>query len=402
MTKEKFENYDKTKDVYCECCKTQKPVSCFSYRNIRTNNRAANRCKVCDWLYRNHNCEIPQIEGFTKQEIMETISFILDKKGESVNELSEIINNTIDRTIELIYKLKLKNMHILVKTKCEHCGKVISDYISVYLKNKNMYCSYECYWKDKSNKIEHGENSPFYNRIETQCTNCDKKIKIIPHDYNKTNSKGDNHNFCSQECYWEFRKKYYIGENGAMYGYKFTEEQRECSRKCLLERLKSNDRLDTKIQLSVNAILDKNNINYEREKVFEYYAVDNYLSSCNGIIEVMGDYWHTSPLKYNSEKYHINEIQQKQLHRDKIKYSYIKNHYGIEILYLWENDVQSNPELCEELIKLYIKNDKILENYHSFNWQLKDGILSLKNDIITPYQSMPVDNYRHLIKKKVG
>ena len=123
---------------------------------------------------------------------------------------------------------------------------------------------------------------------------------------------------------------------------------------------------------------------------------------CNGIIEVMGDYWHTSPLKYNKDKYLINEMQQKQLHRDKIKYSYIMNHYKIPILYLWETDINNNPNLCTKLIDKYIQNGKILENYHSFNWQLENDNLSIKEDIITPYQNMSVDEYRHLIKKKVG
>lgn len=401
MTKEKFEKYDKTQDVYCECCETKKPVSCFSYRNIKLNDRKANRCKVCDWFYRNHNGKIPFINGFTQYEIIETVSFILEKKGEYVNSLSEIINNSVDNTIDLIYKLNLKNVHILVKSKCECCGKEIGDFISVYLKNKNLYCSHDCYWKDKTNKTEHGENSPFYNRIETTCTNCKKSIKIPPHKYNSKNKYGDNHNFCSQECYWQYRSKYYISEKATMYNHTYTEEQKEHLRKCLLNRLKKSDRLETKIQLSVNNILDKNNIDYEREKVLGYYAVDNYLPDNNGIIEVMGDYWHSSPLRYNAENY-INEIQQKQLHRDKLKYSYIKNHYDTNILYLWETDVNSNPELCEELIKLYISNNKVLENYHSFNWQLKDGVLSLKSSIIIPYQDMPVNDYRHLIKKKVG
>ena len=109
-------------------------------------------------------------------------------------------------------------------------------------------------------------------------------MEIIPYDYNKVNSKGDNHNFCSQECYWEFRKKYYVGENGAMYNYKFSDEQKEHSRTKLLERLKNDNRLETGIQLKVNSMLDNLNIKYEREKVFDYYAVDNYLPTYNFII----------------------------------------------------------------------------------------------------------------------
>lgn len=402
MTKENFEKYDKEKDVFCECCKTNKPVTSFTYSTIRTNTRNATMCRTCQWLKNNHNGNIPIINGFNDFEILNTISFMIEKRGEYVNDLSKIIGRSIDDTIDLIYKLNLKNLHILIKNNCKYCGKEVDNNISVYLNNKHIYCSLDCYWKDKTNKIKHGEDSPFYNRIETTCTNCGKQLKIIPRKYNETNKYGDNHNFCSHKCYSQYRSKYYINEKSSMHNYIYTDEQREKARDNLLNRLKLSDRLDTNIQLKINNILEQNHILYERERNFDYYSVDNFLSVCNGIIEVMGDYWHVSPLKYNENKYLINEMQQKQLHRDKVKYSYIMNHYSIPILYLWESDINNNTELCKMLIEKYIENNRILDNYHSFNWRIENKKLSLNKDIIIPYQDMPVDEYRHLLKKKVG
>lgn len=402
MTKENYEKYDKTKDIYCECCKQNKPTSSYSYRNIKTHGRTANRCKTCDWFYRHHNGKIPKIQGYSDSDIVKVVSFMLENEDIYINSLSDDLNISIEETIKLIYDLNLKNVPARVRSLCECCGKEISDFLSTYLITKNPYCSLECYWKDKPNKMEHGENSQFYNRIETTCTNCGKKIKIIPSDYNKTNRFGDNHNFCSHECYSEYRSKYYINEKASMYEYKFSEEQKEQNRIRMINSLYKSDRLETGIQKTVDNLLQENNIKYEREKVYDYYAVDNYLPECNGIIEVMGDYWHTSPLRYNENKYLINELQQKQLHRDKIKYSYITNHYSIPILYLWETDINQNPNLCIALIKYYIKNNCNLPNYHSFNWKIENNNLSLKNDLIIPYQNIPVDEYRHLIKKKVG
>lgn len=402
MTKESFEKLDKTKDIYCECCQQNKPTSSFNYRNIKTNIRSANRCKTCDWFYRNHKGHIPVINGFTEDEVRVTVTFMLENNDIYINTLSKMLNRTIEDTIDLIYKLNLKNIHVKVKSNCECCGKEIEDFLSVYLKTKNPYCSLECYWTDKTNKMGHGEDSQFYNRVETTCTNCGKKIKVIPSDYNKTNRFGDNHNFCSHQCYWDYRSKYYIEDKASMYNYEFSEKQKQHSREILLKNLKDSDRLETGIQLKINSILENMNVTYERERIFDYYSVDNYLPICNGIIEVMGDYWHVSPLRYNKEKYLMNEMQQKQLHRDKIKYSYIINHYQIPILYLWETDINNNPDLCIKLIDKYIQNGKNLENYHSFNWQLKNDNLSIKEDIITPYQNMSVDEYRYLIKKKVG
>ena len=71
-------------------------------------------------------------------------------------------------------------------------------------------------------------------------------------------------------------------------------------------------------------------------------------------------------------------------------------------LYLWEYDIENNIDMCEQLIQKYIKQKGILENYHSFNWQLVNGSLILKDSLIKPYQDMKTDEYRHILKKKVG
>lgn len=402
MTKESFEKFDKTKDIYCECCKQNKPTSSFNYRSIKTNIRSANRCKACDWLYRHYNGNIPNIKGFTHDEILQTVLFIFDNNNPILNELSFKLNRTIDELIELIYALNLKNVPLTIQSKCACCKQNINSKISVYLNRKNLYCSLECYWKDKTNKVPHGENSPYYNRIITNCTNCRKEIKVLPNKYNTKNHFGDNHNFCSHKCYSEYRSKYYKAEKASMYHYKYSDEQKEENRIRMLDRMKDDNRLETSIQITIDNLLFDNQINFEREKVFDYYAIDNYLCDSNGIIEVMGDYWHTTPLIYNEDNRLINEMQQKQLHRDKTKYSYIINHYQIPILYLWETDIKQHPDMCLELIKKYIQNNRILENYHSFNWQLENTILSIKGNIIVPYQDMSVNEYRHLIKKKVG
>lgn len=399
MTKENFEKYDKEKDVFCESCKTNKPVKCFTYRRIYTHGRRAKMCRVCEWFYNHYKNSAPSIKDFSEYEIKQTISFILECQGETVNELAQKLHRTVDEVIELLDKLNIKNLHISVEVNCACCRKKLLKPINVYKKNHDVYCSLECYWKDKPNKIPHGEKSPFYNRIKTICTNCGKDIERIPYKYNEKNRFDDNHNFCSQKCYWEYRSKYYIKEKSNMYNYHYTEEQKENIRLRFLKNMSNENRLNTKIQLKVNEFLDKNNIQYEREKMFDYYSVDNYLEECNGIIEVMGNYWHSNPLIYNESHYLINNIQKKQLHRDKIKKSYIYNKYNIKILYLWESDILKNPELCKKLIQVYITDPTTLLNYNSFNWTLNDQILSINKNLIIPYQDMSVEEYRHLIKE---
>lgn len=398
MTKKQFTNYKKEL-TYCESCKRILPTTNFMYSSIRVDGTAT-ECKYCAWIKRHGG--IPIIAGYKEQTIVQVLEFLLFDKSKYINDLSNELKLPLRDTVNLVQKLKVGNKACYVKSYCDYCKQEIENKMNVYMKNKNLYCSLDCYWKHKPETIGRGENNICYNRIATNCTNCGKEIHVIPYDYNKTNEFGDNHNFCSQECYWQYRSKYYVGEKSNMYNHEYTEEQKENSRIQLLNRLKKDNRLDTSIQLKVNDILDRNKILYEREKTFDYYSVDNYLNDSNLIIEVMGDYWHCNPNRYNKEKYFINETQQKQLHRDKIKYSYIKNHFAIDILYLWESDINKSPDLCDKLIRFYINNNGIIPNYHSFNWELINDELCLKDKFTIPYQDMSVNNYRNLIKKKVG
>lgn len=393
MTKEEFDNYEGL--LHCRTCKHDVPKIHINYKKVHKNGDIA-RCNVCEWIKRHNGT--PIINGFSKDEVLKALYFLLYEKSIYMNDLSEELGRSLDDTIDLFQALKIGNKKCLIKVVCEYCGKETIKTPNVYKISKNSYCSLECYWKDKTNKTEHGEDSQFYNRITTNCTNCGKEIKVIPYNYNKTNSFGDNHNFCCQECYWEYRKKYYIGEKSTMLNYQYTEDQLEKIRNNLLKNSRSSKRFDSNIQLSINNILDNSKIKYEREKIFTYYAVDNYLTDYNLIIEVMGDYWHSNPLRYNENKYKLNKKQFVWIKKDKQKHSYIKNHENINILYLWETDINKNIELCEKLILEYIKNKGILLNYNSFNYHLESNKnLILNNNIILSYQEQKSENYKHLL-----
>lgn len=398
MTKEQFEKYDKD-TAYCECCNRVIDIKNISYRNLHLDG-TAKRCNYCDWIFRHDG--LPLVDSFSEEQVKYALEFILFEKSLYINDLANELCLTINETVRLINSIKVGGKKYLVKSNCNYCDEEIEKPVSVYLKNKNIYCSLDCYWKHKAEITPHGADNSFYKRVQTVCTNCGKDIEVIPFDYNKTNKFGDNHNFCSQQCYWEYRKKYYVGEKSSTFNIEYTSERREKMRKIAFDNSRNSNRFDSSIQLIINNVLDKNNIMYKREHIIEFYAIDNYLIDNNLFIEVMGDYWHSSPLKYNKEKYKINSIQSKTLQHDKQKHTYIKNHFNKEILYLWENDINNNKDMCESLILTYMNNDGILKNYHSFNYHIEDDELILNDDIITPYQDMNVDMYRHLFKEKVG
>ena len=246
--------------------------------------------------------------------------------------------------------------------KCEMCNNMFH----VSKKSAQRFCSAECQNVWQTTRV--GDNNPQTHRIECNCTNCNKLIKIKYSSYNRH----QNH-FCSQKC----MKQWF---NNVLYQ---TDEWKEKSRIRAANILKNNiQNLNTKPQILINELLDDMNVLYKNEEVFKYYAVDNYLYDNNLIIEVMGDFWHSNPTKYTFDS--LKDIQLKRLPKDKTKHTYIKHYYNIEILYLWESGIYERIDLCKQLITQYIENNGILDNYHSFNYTLQNNQLLLNKNIVNP------------------
>lgn len=250
--------------------------------------------------------------------------------------------------------------------KCEMCGNIFN----VSKKSTKRFCSRECQGKWQSTQT--GVVNPRYKKVEIKCENCGKKFHEKLYK-----TKNGQRNFCSNECRQEWYSKVFSQND----------DWREKSRKRAVKILE-NRQLDTntKPQQIINDLLTSMNISYVNEKGFTYYAVDNYLDEYNLIIEVMGDFWHCNPLKYSSMNSY--DIHKKRIPRDKAKHSYFKNNYNIEILYLWEDDIYNNLDVCKAIIDKYINNKGTLEDYHSFNYHLDDENLILNDNIIVPYQDM--------------
>lgn len=383
--------------IECRTCKRILPIENFAYNKIHDNNTGI--CRSCEWIERNNNKMSYKNYSYN---ILETIvRYVYEfKDGKCiVNNLQDILNLTLYEIIDILQHLKIGNKSYSVKSKCEYCGKEIYTPPSTFMLNKHMYCSSQCYWTDKPTKMPKGEDNKQYNRITTYCTNCNKEIKVIPSHYNTHNRFDENHNFCCLDCYWEYRSKYYIKEKSNGKFVEWTDALKDKMRENLIARLSNNDRLNTKPQNEVNNILNDLNIVYEREYSCKYYSIDNYLNDYGLMIEVMGDYWHANPTRFNKDKYLLNEKQFDGIHRDKLKQSYILNHYNVKILYLWEDDILKRRELCEKLILKYINSNGILDNYHSFNYEIVDNDVKLKDEIIIPYQNQNINEYRNLLKQ---
>lgn len=231
-----------------------------------------------------------------------------------------------------------------------------------------------------------GENNPRYSKkIDVVCDNCGKVFQKIPSVAKLTNSEGENHNFCCRDCYYNFRKEYYVGERLYNTGTKVSDETKEKLRKATLRQYASgNLNRQTKPQIIINSILFQNNISFINEYTIGYYSVDNYLNEKNLIIEVMGNYFHGNPNIYTTYD-QLNDMQIKDITRDKRKHTYIKKYRDIDILYIWESEIKEDPILCEKIILQYISSGGVLQNYHSYNYCICNNELTLKQDVVNPY-----------------
>jgi len=395
LRKEQFLNY-KEKITFCNKCQQNLHIDNFNYEKIRLNGTGV--CRACEWIAAHKE----KINNSTYDEnvLKIIVHQIFENESLKINNLVNIIKIDLDTIIDMIEYLKIGNKHYYVDVPCEACNKSVTVNPAKYKSNKNIYCSQECYWNDKTNKVDKGKDSVYYNRIKTTCSNCGKEIEIIPSQYDIMNRYNDNHNFCSQKCYWIYRGKYYINEKSNTYNMKISEDVKNRMREDFVKRMSGLNRLNTKPQKIVDDLLDELNIKYEREYPIKYYSIDNYLVEYNLMIEVMGDYWHANPNRYNENKYSLNKIQMNGIHRDKLKHSYILNHENIEILYLWEYDLVHDPQKCKELIDKYIKSNGVLSDYHSLNYKIIDSLLTCCKTIV-PYQNKTADEYRHLLKNVI-
>lgn len=353
----------------------------------KRNAETRGRCKICDYKKRHIN-NINKILSnvfWSEDEIDLIIDKILHREIDSINDLLPLLNNkTLSNLVELLRgDLRIGNAPQFVVLYCFICGKPVKRTLKHFY-NDRVYCGLKCRDKYKSLFLS-GENSPFYKREHTMCTNCGKPIDVISYHYNKLNEFGDNNNFCSHECYYEYRSKYYIKDKHPQYGVEKTEEQKEKQREVVINNIKNGKipQTLTKPHIKIRDLLLKNNIQCEDEFVCKYYSIDIYVEKYNLMIEIMGDYWHANPYKYNYDQ--LNKQQLKDIRQDKSKHTYIQKYYNREILYLWEHDINNNIELCWNLICMFIENNGILENYHSFNYYTDHNTILLKNNIVFPY-----------------
>lgn len=247
---------------------------------------------------------------------------------------------------------------------CEYCGESFTVCKSV----PQRFCSVECQCEWQKTRV--GELNPRFTSVLHKCDYCGKEHYVKPYKLSEFK-----HLFCSTTCRQAWYSEVWSQQP----------EWREESSKRAIDILSSGGigRVNSGAQVMMNEMLDSLGIEYVNEYAVGTFSVDNFLPEYGKYIEVMGDYWHTNPTKYDVPVY---DMQQDRIERDAKKHRFIVDKTGVEPLYIWEDDLNNRPDVCRALIELYVKEE--LTNYHSFNYEFKNNILTPKGCFIVPFQEM--------------
>lgn len=264
--------------------------------------------------------------------------------------------------------------------KCEICGK---EFI-VTKSRTQRFCSIQCQgvWQSKYRRGINASNYrliPHEERVK-KCEYCGDNFTSVP-SHMKTAR------FCSDKCRQDWYANVWSQRD------EWREESSIRATKMLSDGLISQT--NTTPQKIVNDMLSTLNIEYINEENFKYVTLDNYIPFYNLGIEVMGGYWHCDHRMFPIIKY---QRQKDRIVQDKRKRTYLKNNYGFEVLYLWEKDINENPQLCLELINLYIKSNGVLANYHSFNYTLQYDKIILNQNPSMPYMEYKIEELSNICK----
>lgn len=315
---------------------------------------------------------------YCKQELNKEITHCSNCNKE-VLKLKSQIKKYKNAFCSLECELEHKHKEKYEYRKCELCGIEFE----VLKSSTQRFCNTQCQinWQRQYPKV--GLNNKNFKSILIKCDWCNKEYYEKPYRLNS-----QQYHFCCKECRIDWYAKEFSQSD---------EWKKECAERAT--NMISNGvfgKTDTNIQIIINKVLDELNIRYDNEFNCKYVSIDNaiYVKDKMFFIECMGTYWHCDNREYQI----INYVMQKErIKLDKIKHSYIRDNYDIEILYLWEKDIIENLDLCKTLIKQYIEHEGELENYHSMNYVLRGEKITLIKNKHIPYMDWQIDDLNKII-----
>lgn len=191
--------------------------------------------------------------------------------------------------------------------------------------------------------------------FDVSCDSCKKKVYITSYTIiHRTN------HFCSQTCYWKWKKGKNIGNKNHFFGNKHSTISKYKMSKSATNRWKKLDwpeRLkllrgipveNTNIEVILQKELNRIGINYFTHYDVAFGKPDIFISP-DLCIFVDGCYWHSCP-----EHYSTNGHPKAKRRDNKVNKTLLSQRY--KILRFWEHDINNNLDICIKKIKDTINN----------------------------------------------
>lgn len=342
-----------------------------------------------------------------------------------------------------------KGSKSIIKCICNNCESIVEKQAYLAFKTERHFCNSECKYAYQRKYGSFNNTQEFYN-----CDCCNKEIKVKQYVLReKTEGKRKNI-FCSQDCKRKWESENKRGANNHNYNrirktceycskeYEVPQSQKDRNKYCSVECRQLNSRnkiececlickmplLKTKSQLEKsksghvfcsNECVGKYNTMTRKKELIDkvceicdkpYSVKQSYASkSVTCSVECQHEWQRRNLCGENANNYN-HDFKDRRYNCDwcgiettikspyKIKHTYILNNYNAEILYLWEEDISNDINMCRQLILLYIKNKGNLKNYHSFNYYLdSNGEAQLKNEEIIPYMDYPIEELKKIV-----
>lgn len=305
--------------------------------------------------------------SFYRQQLKE--KYKNDKKNFYLCQMAELYyldkyNVTLQKIIEdkfydLIPKCPIKNIPVKIWFKGRNLtySKFSSECTISEIQNWNVKNNPKVLANIQKMKIERkGENNPCYGKVYTdeERKKHSELMKTISPKVLETKSKW------SDEKKKEVSKKMSVSakksaiecENRGMKNKKHSAETIVKLRNNTLDRIKNGvfKQNDTYICRAFEKLLNKLNIEYEKEFRYGHFAFD--FKAGNYLIEIQGDYWHCNPnIEKFKDKWKTNETLKRNYARDKSKRLEVQRKNEYELLEFWETDINKNFDKIELCLK---------------------------------------------------
>lgn len=324
------------------------------------------KCKYCEYEtdkpntfkkhlkyhhYDNKNCDeleydfIKIFYGLNNSDI-NTIIHLYNHECYSVMDIAEIYNKT-----RSIISLILKRNEVTIRN--QHDAKKTQKYINKI--EKTCLNKYGVKNPSSSIIIKNKRKNTCINKFGYEASFCDAHIR-------KKALGNINYDELTEKIKKSIYKKYgvynitqlkWVSDKISKSRKKRMNEMSYEEKLKLTENARKNIKYESKIQLRIQKLINKLNIEYRANGFLWRYNYD-FIFKNKKILEIQGDFWHANPKKYKKNDMIVGELTAENIWKkdERKKIKALNN--GYNIYYLWENEINNMSD--ENIINYLINN----------------------------------------------